>query len=258
MVPTSSSSSSSRRHDETGKVGGGAGAIGVGGGGTGGGGTGLGGVGGGGGKGTEEGSSPSWHPQSISTYSKHNPTIKTAGDGGDVEVEVARSKVESADLESDKTVVLRNNDNYNNFNLYSRHITSDNTRKDKNTDNDKDNDNDSDNNMNNNARRVTSPLIRDKDTKQAAGPPYSLTGSFREEKALVSGTFDTTKIRKSGDFSIYSESLSSIGRAGSKSDDKGGGGGGLGYTNIDTLPIVEQKVSFHFILFPRKLSWTRY
>ena len=203
-----------------------------------------GGTGAGGGKGTEDGSSPSWHPQSISTYSKHNPMIKIAGDGGDVEVEVARSKVESADLESDKTVVLRNNDNYNNFNLYSRHITSDNTRKDKNnTNNNKDNESESDYDMKNNARRVTSPLIRDKDTKQAAGPPYSLTGSFREEKALVSGIFDTTKIRKSGDFSIYPES-SSIGRAGSKSDDKGGGGGvgGLGYANIDTLPIVEQKV----------------
>ena len=240
MVPTSSSSSgssSSRRHDEIGKVGGGVGGVG-------GGGTKSGGGAWGGGKGTEEGSSPSRHPQSISNSSKYNPTINTAGDGGDVKVDIARSKVESTDLESDKTIVLRNNDNYNNFNLYSSNVTSDNSRKDKKADTDKDteNENEGDNDMNNDARRVTSTLIRDKDIKQAAGLPHNLTGSFREEKALVSGIFDTTKIRKSGDYSVYPESLSSIGRAGSKSDDKGGGGGGLGYTNIDNAPIMEQKV----------------
>lgn len=185
-------------------------------------------------RGKGEGTSPSWLPESISSYSKNDPMIKTTGGAVEVEVEVARNKVENRDLETEKIPVLRNNDNYNHFNLYSRNMAR--------SDNERDNDNDYD--AYDDVRKVTSLSSSSsssavREIKTAVGSSYTVPNTFREEKALVSGTFDTSKLRKSGDFSIYAES-SSIGRAGSKSDERGGGG--LGYTMTDTPPIIEQKV----------------
>ena len=183
-------------------------------------------------RGKGEGTSPSWLPESISSYSKNDPIIKTAG--GAVEVEVARNKVENRDLDTEKIPVLRNNDNYNNFNLYSRNMARSNNERDNEIDYDTSDD----------VRKITSSSSSSsssavREIKTSVGSSYTVPNTFREEKALVSGTFDASKLRKSGDFSIYAES-SSIGRAGSKSDERGGGG--LGYTMTDTPPIIEQKV----------------